>query len=51
MAIKNEKDATAKQSMKSQNWEGGSFDELKKDSEESTKLDQASRAAMTPEMT
>ncbi len=50
VAIQNEKNATARQSMKSQNWEGGSFEELKKDSAEATKLDQAERAGGTPEM-
>jgi len=50
VAIQNEKNATAQQSMKSQNWEGGSFEDLKKDSAEATKLDQAERAGGTKEM-
>lgn len=50
VAIKMSKDATAQQSMKSQNWEGASFKELMKDSGEAAKLEQVNRAAMTPEM-
>lgn len=50
VAIKAEKDATARESMVSQKWEGGSFEDLKKSSDESKDLEQASRAAMTPDM-
>jgi tetratricopeptide (TPR) repeat protein len=49
-AMQQEKNATAHGSMKSQNWEGGSFEDLKKDSGEASELDQSHRAAMTPDM-
>jgi tetratricopeptide (TPR) repeat protein len=51
VAIQQEKNATANHSMKQGGWdENASFEDLKKDKGEATKLDQANRAAMTPEM-
>ncbi len=50
VAIKMEKDATARQSMRSQKWESGSFRDLIKDQDEAKDLEGQSRAAMTPEM-
>ena len=51
VAIQQEKNATAQHSMRQGGWdEEASFESLKKDSGEATKLDQANRAAMTPEM-
>lgn len=49
VATKMEKDASAKQSMKSQNWEGSMQDNFR-DDEQVKSLDAGGRAAMTPEM-
>ncbi len=49
VATKMEKDASAQQSMKTQNWEGGMQDNLR-DKEQTKTLDAGARAAMTPEM-
>ncbi|MGJ8671714.1 tetratricopeptide repeat protein [Rubritalea sp.] len=47
-AVKGAKDCSAKASMKQQRWgEGASLNELKKDSAEAKKLEEADRAAMT----
>lgn len=50
IAIKMEKDATARQSMKSQKWEGGSFQDLIHNKDEAKKLEQANRAGMTRDL-
>lgn len=50
VAIKMEKDATARQSMTSQKWEGGSFKDLIANKDEAKKLEQANRAGMTREL-
>jgi tetratricopeptide (TPR) repeat protein len=49
VAIKMEKDATARQSMASQKWEGGSFRDLIHNKEEAAKLEQSNRTGMTRE--
>ncbi len=49
VATKMEKDASAQQSMKTQNWEGGFQDNLR-DKDQTKSLDEGGRAAMTPEM-
>lgn len=46
VAIKMEKDATARQSMRSQKWEGGSFQDLLHNKDEAKKLEQANRTGM-----
>jgi tetratricopeptide (TPR) repeat protein len=47
-AVKGAKDSSAKASMKKQKWgEDASLDELKKDSEEAKKLEEADRSALT----
>ncbi|MCB1229254.1 MAG: tetratricopeptide repeat protein [Verrucomicrobiae bacterium] len=50
VAIKMEKDATARQSMTSQKWEGGSFQDLLANKEDAKKMEQANRAGMTREL-
>lgn len=50
IAIKMEKDATARESMASQKWDGGSFKELLKNQDESKKLEQSNRAGMTRDL-
>lgn len=50
MATKMEKDASAQQSMKSQNWEADDWRDILKDKDQAKSLEGESRAAMTPEM-
>lgn len=49
VATKMEKDSSAQQSMKTQNWEGGMQDNLR-DKEQTKNLDARNREGMTPEM-
>ena len=50
IAIKMEKDATARQSMTSQKWDGGNFKDLLANKDEAAKLEQSNRAGMTREL-
>lgn len=50
VAIKMEKDATARQSMTSQKWDGGSFRDLLANKDEANKLEQANRSGMTRDL-
>lgn len=50
VAIKMEKDATARQSMTSQKWDGGSFQDLLANKDEAKKMEQSNRAGSTKEM-
>ena len=50
IATKMGKDATAKESMRSQKWEGGSFEDLKHNKEEAKELEQQARTGRTKEM-
>lgn len=50
IAIKMEKDATARQSMTSQKWDGGSFKDLLANKEDAKKMEQANRAGMTRDL-
>ncbi len=50
VATKMEKDASAQQSMKSQNWEADDWRDILRDKDQAKSLEGESRAAMTPEM-